>query len=504
MLAVKKPYPERDETNPSAASGFGKVLGSIQGLQQRLGDFSYGEVSIAEAKIKMLVKQLALLRDNLNDVVQLKLSVREINRRVSEIPVVSYDQVSLDSLEKHPQLHAILQASKLARFQRLMKGGLADADVVSQETAVTADPPDYALAGKEAEMKLTVERARPIEKKQPSEALDPMRGATGAVWVGDRSTVTKHRIAPRAHELMSNEEEPLSFTIPNETIAASQDDQVGGQTKDWSFDLHETALTSSESFTAPINFEFPAEPVDVQEPIVKNFSKSKLPRTEPPPSATVSQTPINKPNAPDAKTVVAAQATPAKPAPKRSEARLDESKALVPANHDFDQRLLADVIKNYGDFTVIPNLPATLDTSTKIIALTDTPAKSATAEFAETTAAARKILNVQKSGDLDRQLKKIIKDYGEYDIYQRKSVVSVKTGGIIAFAVLGLVLAVLYLFKAPPATSTRQTGSVTQPQVEERQNSPEAVKSPSVEEHRIGPEAANASTSPLTDGKQKP
>ncbi len=498
MLSVKIPDTEPDDAKPSTAGGFGKVLGSMQGLQQRLGDFSYGEISIAEAKVKMLVKQLALLRDRLNNLVQLKLSVSEINRYVSEIPQASHDQVNLDSLEKHPQLHAILQASKLARFQSLMKGNRVGADAVSLKT-VTAEPPDQALAAKEAGTKSPDEQPQSIDKQQASEAIGSMTRASGDARVGDLSPVAEHPVAPRAHDKFTTQAKPRSLTIPNETITASRDDQGGGQAKDWSFDLDETVLTSSELFTTPINFEFPPETLDDPEPVAKNVSKSKLP-----PTATITKTPANKTKVIEARAAVTAQAIPGQPAPKNAEAELDESKALVPANHVFDQRLLEDVIKNYGDFAGAANLPATIDTATNIVAVTDTPAKPATAEFAQPTAAERKILNVQKSGDLDRQLKKIIKDYGENDIYQSKPVVSFKTGGIIAFAVLGVVLGVLYLFKAPAAAPTPQTGSVTQPQVADRLNSPEAVKSPPATEHGIGPDAANASSSPLTDGKQKP
>ncbi|MGH7888186.1 MAG: hypothetical protein ACREPG_09985, partial [Candidatus Binatia bacterium] len=256
--------------------------------------------------------------------------------------------------------------------------------------------------------------------------------------------------------------------------------------------------------TEPINFEFPAEFVDSPEPVSKHPAKAKFPAAERPISTTITQTPRIRPNTIEAKAAVAAQTIPPKPAPKITETKLDDSKALVPTNHDFDQRLLEDVIKNYGDFAVTPNLPATLNITTQIDPVPATAAKTAAVEFDRPTAAERKILNVQKSGDLDRQLKKIIKDYGENDIYERKSAVSFKTGGIIAFAVLGVVLAVLYLFKTPAAVPATQSGWLTQPQVAERLNSDEAVKIPATTEHGIGPDAANASSNPLTDNKQKP
>ena len=503
MLPVKKLDTERDATNASAAGGFGKVLGSIQGLQQRLSDFSYGEVSIAEAKVKMLVKQLALLRDSLNNLVQLKFAFTEIDRRIGETPVASFDQVTPDSLEKHPQLHAILQASKLVRAQRPMQGDLAGAEVTPLKL-VSANPTDHSLAAKVAEARTTVERARPIDKKHSAETVAITSDTTGDAWVTDRRRLSSFTTAARANESASPEVEPPSFTIPIEPIVAFQDDQVGGQHQDWSFDLHDSTLASSETFTAPINFEFPAENLANEEPVAKNFSKPKLARAKPPTSATVTPTPRHQPSAIEAKAAAAPRVVPAQPAPEKAAVRLDESKALVLANHDFDQRLMEDVIKNYGDFAVTPNLPATRDTSTKIAAVTEDAAKRATAELAKSAAAERNHLNVQKSGDLDRQLKKIIKDYGAYDIYERKSVVTFKTGGIVAFAMLGLVLAILYLFKAPGAVSTPQARSVTQPRVAEPSSSPQAVKSSGDDEHRIGPDAANAGSTPLTDAKQKP
>jgi len=504
MLAVKKQDTDRDNTNAPAASGFGKVLGSIQGLQQRLSEFSYGEVSIAEAKVKMLVKQLTFVRDNLNNLTQLKLAVGAVNRRIDEIPVESFDQVNLDSLEKHPQLHAILQASKLVRSQRPMKGALAGPEIVSPETR-TAESPNHPSTAKQAETVTTVERPRLVDKKQPGETEGSTRGTTEDTSGGSRATFPLHSTAARDEKIFAADEEPPSFTIPTESIAIPKDLPLDGQAKEWSFDLHETFPAASETLTGPINFEFPPETVEDQEPVAKSFSTPKILQTEPPPSVTVTQAPRQKPSAIEAKPVLAARAIPAKPAAEKSAARVNESKALVLANHDFDQRLIEDVIKNYGDFAVTPNLPATQDTATKIAPITDEAARKATAELAKSAAAAeRNLLNVQKSGDLDRQLKKIIKDYGEYDIYERKSVFTFKTGGLVAFAVLGLVLAVLYLFQAPGAVSTPQARSVTQPRVTEPSSSPEADKSTGADEHRIGPDAANASSTPLTDAKQKP
>jgi hypothetical protein len=470
-------------------------------LQQRLSEFSYGEVSIAEAKVKMLVKQLTLVRDNLDNLTQLKLAVGAVNRRIDEIPVESFDEVNLDSLENHPQLHAILQASNLVRSQRLMKDVLAGSEIVSPET-ISAESPNHPSTAKEDGTVTTVERPRLVDKKQPGETQASTRETTEDTSSGDRATFPRHTTAARDEKIFAADEERPSFNIPNESIVVPRDLPLDGHAKEWSFDLHETFPAFSETLTGPINFEFPLETVEDHDPVATDVSTPKLPQTEPPPSVTITQAPRQKPSAIDAKPVLAVRVIPAKPAADKSAARFDDSKALVLTGHDFDQRLIDDVIKNYGDFAVTPNLPATLHTSTKIAPVTDEAAKKATAELAKSAAAAeRNLLNVQKSGDLDRQLKKIIKDYGEYDIYERKSVFTFKTGGIVAFAVLGLVFAVLYLFQGPKAASTPQARSVTQPRVAEPSSSLEAVKSAGADERRLGPDAANASSTPLTDIK---
>jgi len=58
---------------------------------------------------------------------------------------------------------------------------------------------------------------------------------------------------------------------------------------------------------------------------------------------------------------------------------------------------------------------------------------------------------ISKHGELDRQLKSIIKDYGEYDLYSHRSSMNFKTAAIGAFAVLALVLGGFYFFKVPSA-----------------------------------------------------
>jgi hypothetical protein len=292
--------------------------------------------------------------------------------------------------------------------------------------------------------------------------------------------------------------------IPNETLVETSDAPTG-QAKDWSFDPRELTLNAAEASSAPINFEFPAETADDPKPVIQNSAKIKPSPAEPSSAAPTTPPASNKSQAVWAKAAATARDTPGpKPESTKPETKLDASKALVPANHDFDQRLLDDVIKNYGDFATAPNLPATVERTTKIVPATDAATKTTKVEYAETAAAARKVHDVKKSGDLDRQLKKIIKDYGEYDIYQRKSVVSFKAGGIVAFAVLGIVLAMLYLFRASAAVPASQAGSAIAPTTAVRNEPTQSTKGSAADEPRVVPEATNRGSNSLTESKQNP
>jgi hypothetical protein len=502
MLPVKKQDTEREVTFPATSGGFGKVLGSIQGLQQRLGDFSYGEVSIAEAKVKMLVKQLTSLRDNLESLARLKFDVEQINQRVSDIPTASFDQVTPDSLEKHPQLYAILQASKLVSMPRMNVEREPTNPTPSPKanTNSTGQEPDANLAAAET----AVAPSRTVEKKVAAKADRATTPVGAAERRDDPSPVTKYRIVARYRDPSASAEEPPMFTIPDETLVES-DDAPAGQAKDWSFDPRELTLNTTEASSAPINFEFPAEAADEPKPVIKNSAKIKPSPAESSSAAPTTTPASNTYQTVQAKTAATARDIPGpKPAPAKPEAKLDASKALVPANHDFDQRLLDDVIKNYGDFATAPNLPATLERTTKIVPATNAAAKTTKVEYAEAAAAARKVHDVKKSGDLDRQLKKIIKDYGEYDIYQRKSVVSLKAGGIVAFAVLGIVLAMLYLFRASAAVPAPQAGSATAPTTAVRNEPTRTTKGSADDESRVVPEAANSGSNNLMESKQNP
>lgn len=494
MLPVKKQEPEQIDSRPNLASGFGKVLGSIQGLQQRLGDFSYGEVSIAEAKVKMLIKQLTLLRENLEGLAQLKLEIGEINRCIDELPEQNFDDVTQDSFEKHPQLHGILQASnKLFSATKVIKTKQASAASAPIKSADDQPIDIPSNAARSAVQPNTVK----IKSLNPgSETTSPATEQWPSVNSSHRNVDPpikddRKQIFKKAGMGLQDK---LSFTIPSDAVTGSIAMVLNGRGKDWSFDAEDANLSQSETFTKPPAFEFPAETIG--DPKFAENSKSVgvfkqvvAPKPLPISSGAAAQRTDSPEPIANTRSVE-----------KSPEQKLDDSKALVPANHNFDQRLLEDVIKSYGDFASTPNLPApVVESNTPVLPVIDPTLKTTRADTADPIENARKVLNEKKSGDLDRQLKKIIKDYGEYDIYERKRFVGFRAGGIIAFVVLGVVLALLYMLKPSGTVSVPQSVVPTQRLSRETPQPAPNDRSFAAEGDRVEADAVNSSAKKLNE-----
>src|ERR687891_2904818 len=105
MFPAQKQETPPPAATPSAAGGFGKVLNSIQGLQQRLDDFSVEDVSRAQSKTENLIRELSLLQLKLNGLSMMEQVVTDARRTIISIPDNNFDLVDFASLEKYPTLH---------------------------------------------------------------------------------------------------------------------------------------------------------------------------------------------------------------------------------------------------------------------------------------------------------------------------------------------------------------------------------------------------------------
>jgi len=104
-----------------------------------------------------------------------------------------------------------------------------------------------------------------------------------------------------------------------------------------------------------------------------------------------------------------AKATPvAQPVFESLETAIErQTEAPVSTSADFDQRLLDDLIKNYGEFAAAPNLPAPNSAAKSKREAEHAESKARVGDFTK-----KNLPAVKKEGELDRQLKKLIKDYG--------------------------------------------------------------------------------------------
>jgi hypothetical protein len=400
--------------NPAAPQlgGFGKVLNSIQGLQQRLDDFSVEDVSRAQAKAENLIRELSLLQLKLTGLSVMGQALIDVRRTIEAIPDENLDLADADSLEKYPTLHALAAADKLVQLIR----------VRAHSFAIYIDQLN---AERESEAAITVSSDQESTQALPSPLLQleasPAAEANAAVVRSMALTETDEELAPAATADVSQIVEKADL-LPPSAIA-----------NDWQT-RNVVAKTTDQGAT----------------------------------SATLAE---------------------------HSQDETRGKKTTSAGNSNFNQRLLDDLIHSYGDFAGSPNLstprkapkPATQKASEHKIApvspaLTPTLRELARIDFTmpeEVSAKVRQteiissleaqqpkpaeenVANLTKQGEIDRQLKSIIKDYGEYDLYQRHNPLNLKVAGIVAFALLALVLGGFYFLKSPvPETSVPANSAV--------------------------------------------
>jgi hypothetical protein len=418
----------------ASAGGFGKMLNSLQGLQQRLEDFSITDVISAAANAQTLILRLRQFQDTIAAVALLKSATAEVSRSIAEIAPINTDVVNLDSLENHPQLHAIVKVTKLIKLHKLMTALKAGAQVGESQEEPTRDDVVTVLP--------TVE----LTANRPNEFLDTsVRDSAKYEFAGLPEMVDD---SPTASQTLETDATNPSMTVASPLLETTTDAPIQEFTVTEETPLDSLAATDFP--TAEAEFETAVAAVvrtnsPAEAALLEDFPAPTEQFAESLAMAALTQS-------------VEAKHLPQTEASKQQTSRakgtdpVDASKALVPANGNFDLRLLDDLVSNYGEFAANPYLPANIE---KKEIQSFEPAASAAEEFQPEwpSPVEAPAPPVKKNGDLDRQLKKIIKDYGEYDLYADKQTTKIKKAGILAFVFLGLVFGVIYFFKAPPSTA---------------------------------------------------
>ena len=395
MLSAKQDGNQAGSTSPRIISpsggAVGKVVNSIQGLQQRLNDYPLEEIAAAENKSRTLLRGLLSLQSRVGSLIAIKRAMTVVYEAVEKATSKDINLSTIDTLGKPIHLRDIIQASNLIKFPGLKRTLRESAE------RTVPNPPN----------------GDPITQ-EPNDTPKSTR------------EVIRTRSAAESRESTDSPNEPAFVFDATEIEAAS-----GIPSADFSWDKD----SDPDQNNVP---DLRYEP-DIQTTQVGSAS-SKTNRRD------VSTTRLVQEKVPE-------------------ESNTSISRALVPIGGDFDQRLLDDLIKNYGEFF------SSSDSRKQVVSegKTDTTEIGNKAIFAEEVAIesaknnTARALPLKKEGDIDRELKKIIKDYGQYDIYSRQNRTNVKYAAIGGFLLLVALSSGFYFFSSSKSQEASSAPASAEP-----------------------------------------
>ncbi len=497
MTAQKQSTADREgpPTEPdSPALGFAKLLNSIEGLQQRLGDFSIEELTRAEDTANTLIRRLALVRNRLDRIAELKNSFADVHSAVGRLTAKDLDLIGAASMETAPSPQAIIDARKIIRLRRFL---LAVPSGAEQETfEASLDPlPTTAPAASGFDPDPEPEYGAVVSAPTPSvrEAETPALPYGADTWSESGAIPLP---APRENEHLQPDhtrEERFSTAHNDDHSQApssgapesAQNEAEPVSSLPW---IAEVLPESAAASDAGESFAF-ATP----EPTESIMAIQPAPEADQPP---LSESDMREQQA-NAVLLLSAPHSPEHPAGSNTTPEFASDVVSPAAETVFDRRLLDELIQNYGELipytgtAARPDPAPSADTDGYRVRALPPPADSGFSEATddskahaepslppepnfvmeepasavESTAvirAERRIPSMRAGADLDRQLKKIIEDYGQYDLYSRPTSRNFKKSGIVAFIILGLVLFGVYFFKSPAQSVPTQPGATLQ------------------------------------------
>jgi hypothetical protein len=434
-----EPLPQR----PQATRSFDRMVTSIEGLRERVQGFTLEQVSEVDQGLRTMSLQLGELQRRLTALAEMKQRIGRLQKAVQQTEAESLEQSRLVTLVEPIAVQSIAQFGTLLKFRRvikLLKESKSGSGVSSTAKAYGPIPPG------------PVETTPELPKNEHEIATD--------------LPAIQHELRER-----STNEESLVVT----SSALEQTETVFDPAPKMDFEPNEPF--SNEPADA-IFLDDSTASIQTRE-IVAEFADT---REEPPPG--------HEAIFEEFKGTRDIEVRLAIPETETVETTTETYTAAA-EEVDFDQRLLDDLIKDYGEFTILPSSTPKGEAKKepKLEPTTATPQVHAHATVNLPTQP--NLPSQRKDGDLDRKLKKLIKDYGEYDLYSRQTPLKLKTGVVAGFLVLTLIFSGFYFFSssksAVPASassasqsqSSADTGSKETPPNGET-NSGETLSAPSV------------------------
>jgi hypothetical protein len=386
---------------PSTVRSFDSVVNSIDGLRERIQGFTLEEVSEVDERLRAMVTRLGELQRILTVLSEMKLYISRLQKVVEQAEEEALEQSRLVTEIEPIPARAVAQVVSLLKFGQVMKL-LKSANNVS-DVSTSAD-----AQAKKPVLPEAVE-VIPEPQKNKEEFVEDLPAILPELTEqsGNENTVVVAGDTLEEPEVLIPPASAVIDFEPNEPFLSEPDDAIFFE--DTTANIH-----------AP---EIDAEFADMHD--------------QPRPNHIIPEA--------EAATIVTPHPTAAEEA-------------------DFDHRLLDDLIKNYGEFYVSPSSSEKAEVSQALKQETVTLTPQATPLTTVNAMSQRNAPSQTESGELDRKLKKLIKDYGEYDLYSRQSPIKLKTGVVIAFLLMTLVFSGFYFFSSYKSTVSSSASSASQPQ----------------------------------------
>jgi hypothetical protein len=386
------------------------VLLSIQGLQQRLNDFSVEEVNRAHEQAHTLIHELEGLQARLLALAKLKQTADGVHARLAAIPEFDFDLIGPDSLENHPQLHAIVKAGKLIRMHRLLR----DAQVAAQAAQLAPESGVVSPVDAEKLPELTLDTEA---SQQESASADVGANLSSA-------------IQPAGNPVERQWVAPISRARPIYDFAE--------------LELQETAKSPATLRDKPS----PTKAGRALSPSGKGNKRTGKPH--------IDHRLLNDLVGAYGEFVISKQ-PPAGPQSITTPGVVEQMPVAVP-----EETSQPELNASTAAFTLVPPEAAPKDPPfveplerSGMLALPEPEQQREEPVFDGPPVSSK------SRGEIDRQLKSIIKDYGEYDLYSDQKSFNVKNAVIAAVIGVSLLAGGFFLFKASstPAPSGIESGA---------------------------------------------
>jgi hypothetical protein len=467
---------------PPSARSFDRVVTSIEGLRERVQGFTLEQVSEVDQRLRTMSLQLGELQRTVRALAEMKQRMGRLQKAVQQAEAESLERSRLATLVEPIAAHSIARVGTLLKFQRvikLLKEAKSGSGVSVSADAEAKTPP--------LPTPLEVIPASPKNERELGTDLPAIRHDLPERSASETSVVAASEAPDESEAVLHTARAKMDFEplLPKLVEIVPAPSTNGQQlATDLPAIEHELPERSANETTVDVSSEYleQTEATLHAHPVEMDFEPNE-PFSHEPGNAIFDESTSIEP-----REIVAEFADTREEPPANHEAIFEEFKGTgdmevhlaIPETEtvettgqthtaaseeaDFDQRLLDDLIKDYGEFTILPSSTPKPEAKKKPKP-EPTPATPRVKASAPVIPATQPNLpSPRKDGELDRKLKKLIKDYGEYDLYSRQTPLKLKTGVLAAFLVLTLIFSGFYFFSSPKPAVPASASSASQSQ----------------------------------------